>query len=59
MLLTDSAECLGPLVALLLSRPEKVRRRNGSRVHLAERISDLQELKELGRLALRKEFLFV
>ncbi|KAI8262575.1 hypothetical protein K4K56_005857 [Colletotrichum sp. SAR 10_98] len=52
-------QCLGPLVALLLSPPDKVVRRNGTRVQIVERISDSAELKELGRLMLRKEFLLV
>ncbi|WYZ35841.1 hypothetical protein EsH8_X_000488 [Colletotrichum jinshuiense] len=52
-------QCLGPLVALLLSSPEKVVRRNGTRVHIVERISDSAELRELGRLMLRREFLLV
>ncbi|KAH9232384.1 hypothetical protein K456DRAFT_1725706 [Colletotrichum gloeosporioides 23] len=34
-------------------------RRNGTRVQIVERISDSAELKELGRLMLRKEFLLV
>ena len=52
-------ECFGPFVALFLSSPEKVRRRNGTRVQLAERVPDLVELKELSRLMLRREFLLV
>ncbi|GKT71185.1 DUF895 domain membrane protein [Colletotrichum tofieldiae] len=38
---------------------QKVIRRNGTRVQIAERISDSAELRELGRLMLRKEFLLV
>lgn len=51
----ESTECLGPAVTFFLSPPEKVRRRNGTRVQLAPRISDLEELKALGRLMIRKE----
>jgi hypothetical protein len=52
-------ECLGPALAFLLSPPEKVRRRNGTRVAKIERISDLEELKALGRLMIRKELLLL
>ncbi|OTB13097.1 hypothetical protein K445DRAFT_76601 [Daldinia sp. EC12] len=52
-------QCLGPLCSFLLSPPEKVVRRNGSRVQLAERIPDLEELKALIRVLLRKDFLLV
>lgn len=54
-----TTECIGPAVALLLSPPEKVVRRNGTRVQLAKRISDVAELKALGRLMLRKEVLLL
>ncbi|KAI1470551.1 MFS general substrate transporter [Daldinia caldariorum] len=52
-------QCLGPLCSLLLTPPEKVIRRNGSRIQLAERIPDLEELKALMRVLLRKDFLLV
>ncbi|KAH7368707.1 major facilitator superfamily domain-containing protein [Plectosphaerella cucumerina] len=52
-------QCLGPALAFLLSPPEKVRRRNGTRVAKIERISDLEELKALGRLMIRKELLLL
>lgn len=50
-------ECIGAAVGCLLSPPEKVLRRNGTRVQAPERISDIAELKALGKLALRKDFL--
>ncbi|KAH6975168.1 major facilitator superfamily domain-containing protein [Ilyonectria sp. MPI-CAGE-AT-0026] len=52
-------QCLGPAFSFLLSPPEKVRRRNGTRVHLSERISDFAELKALGKLTIRKEILLL
>ncbi|KAI0109790.1 MFS general substrate transporter [Daldinia grandis] len=52
-------QCLGPVCSLLLTPPEKVVRRNGSRVQLSERISDLEELKALTRVLLRKDFLLI
>lgn len=52
-------ECFGPAVGCLLSPPEKVLRRNGTRVQAPERISDIAELKALGKLAFRKDFLLV
>ncbi|KAH6871420.1 major facilitator superfamily domain-containing protein [Thelonectria olida] len=52
-------QCLGPALSFLLSPPEKVRRRNGTRVQLTKRLSDVEELKALGRLARRKELLLL
>ncbi|PCG97657.1 Major facilitator superfamily domain, general substrate transporter [Penicillium occitanis (nom. inval.)] len=52
-------QCFGPAVGCLLSPPEKVLRRNGTRVQAPERISDIAELKALGKLAIRKDFLLV
>ncbi|KAF5559222.1 hypothetical protein FMEXI_95 [Fusarium mexicanum] len=52
-------QCIAPAVVCLLSPPEKVRRRNGTRVAEIERVSDIQEMKALGRLMLRKEILLL
>ncbi|KAI0892711.1 MFS general substrate transporter [Annulohypoxylon nitens] len=52
-------QCLGPACSFLLTPPEKVVRRNGSRVQLSERIPDLEELKALIRVLIRKDFLLV
>ncbi|KAI8958342.1 MFS general substrate transporter [Daldinia sp. FL1419] len=52
-------QCLGPLCSFLLTRPENVVRRNGSRVELAERIPDLEELKALIRVLMRRDFLLI
>ncbi|KAH6677129.1 major facilitator superfamily domain-containing protein [Halenospora varia] len=52
-------QCLGPAVGLLLSSPGKIRRRNGTRVQKIERISDLEEIKALLKLCVRKDFLLV
>lgn len=52
-------ECLGPASSFLLTPPEKVVRRNGSRVQLSERIPDLEELKALIRVLIRKDLLLV
>lgn len=50
-------ECLGPAGAFFLSLPEQVTRRNGTRVPVAPRISDIAELKALWKVAQRREFL--
>ncbi|OTB00538.1 hypothetical protein M426DRAFT_75715 [Hypoxylon sp. CI-4A] len=52
-------QCLGPACSFLLTPPEKVVRRNGTRIHLAERIPDLEELRALIRVVLRKDFILV
>ncbi|KAH9894625.1 MFS general substrate transporter [Xylariomycetidae sp. FL2044] len=52
-------QCLGPGAALMLSPPEKVQRRNGTKVQLAERIPDLEELKALAGVLRRPEFLLI
>lgn len=53
------AECLGPAVALLLSNPDKVQRRDGSRVHTLPQVPALIEFKETMKLMLQKEFLLL
>jgi len=52
-------ECLGPAVALLLSNPDKVQRKNGSKIHTLPRIPASIEFKETMKLMLRKEFLLL
>lgn len=54
--LTRSPECLGPAVAMLLSPPHKVQRRNGTKVKLLAKIPAKEEVKETLKLASRKEF---
>ncbi|OAL47410.1 MFS general substrate transporter [Pyrenochaeta sp. DS3sAY3a] len=49
-------QCLGPAVAMLLSPPHKVQRRNGTKVKLLAKIPAKEELKETLKLASRKEF---
>lgn len=46
-------------MALFLSPPDKVQRRDGTRVQTAKRVSDVEEIKELLRVMKRKEFLLV
>ena len=57
--LTSITECLGPAVALLLSNPTKVQRRDGSKVHTLPRIPASIEFKETMKVMLRKEFLLL
>ncbi|KAK6215884.1 hypothetical protein LQW54_004064 [Pestalotiopsis sp. IQ-011] len=52
-------QCLGPAAAFFLSSPEKVRRRNGTRVQMAERVSDKDEVKGLLQVFLRKDFFLI
>ncbi|KAI1100460.1 MFS general substrate transporter [Jackrogersella minutella] len=52
-------QCLGPACSFLLTPPEKVVRRNGTRIQLSERIPDLEELKALVGVLLRKDFLLI
>ncbi|KAL2753083.1 hypothetical protein ACRALDRAFT_1058753 [Sodiomyces alcalophilus JCM 7366] len=52
-------QCLGPVVTMLLSPPEKVRRRNGTRIAPVKRISTVEELKAFAKLTIRKEMLLV
>ncbi|KAF2791865.1 hypothetical protein K505DRAFT_247965 [Melanomma pulvis-pyrius CBS 109.77] len=52
-------QCLGPAVAMLLSPPQKVQRRNGTNVKLLPRIPVAVELKATLKLLLRKEFLLL
>ncbi|KAJ5988430.1 hypothetical protein N7481_003640 [Penicillium waksmanii] len=52
-------QCAAPFVALLLSLPEKVQRADGKRVKTAERISTVQEVKEVLKVLTRKDFLLV
>jgi hypothetical protein len=53
------SECFGPAVACLLSPPDKVQRRNGTKVQLSERISSKAEIKALFKLMAGKDFLLV
>jgi hypothetical protein len=46
-------------VALLLSPADKVQRSDGKAVETAERIHTLEELKEVGKILIRKDFLLV
>lgn len=55
----EAKECLGPAVAMLLSPPQKVQRRNGTSVKLLPRIPAAVELKATLKLMLRKEFLLL
>ncbi|KAH8657863.1 major facilitator superfamily domain-containing protein [Xylariales sp. PMI_506] len=52
-------QCFGPAVALFLSAPEKIVRRNGTRVQLTERISNADEFKGLLQVLKRKELLLI
>lgn len=52
-------ECLGPVVVSFLSTPDKVRRRNGTRVQLGDRVSDFEELKALLKSLYRKDVLLM
>lgn len=57
--LTAIVECLGPAVALLLSNPDEVQRRDGSEIHTLPRIAASIEFKETMNLMLRKESLLL
>ncbi|KAK6215664.1 DUF895 domain membrane protein [Colletotrichum tabaci] len=52
-------QCLGPFVAMLLSSAEKVQRQDGKKVAKAERIPTVAELKAVGKILVRKDFLLV
>ncbi|KAL2207087.1 hypothetical protein CC79DRAFT_1383177 [Sarocladium strictum] len=52
-------QTMGPAVALFLSHPHKVERADGQKVASAERISTVAELKEVGKILIRKDFLLV
>ncbi|CAH0021226.1 unnamed protein product [Clonostachys rhizophaga] len=52
-------QCITPFVALLLSPADKVQRSDGKAVETAERIHTLEELKEVGKILVRKDFLLV
>ncbi|KAF2995022.1 hypothetical protein E8E14_003819 [Neopestalotiopsis sp. 37M] len=52
-------QCLGPAVAFLFTPPEKVRRKNGTRVQIAERLSNKAEARGLLQVFLRKDFLLI
>ncbi|KAM0706965.1 hypothetical protein Q7P35_006296 [Cladosporium inversicolor] len=52
-------QCLGPAVALLLSNPDKVQRRDGSKIPTLPRIPASIEFKETMKLMLRKDFLLL
>lgn len=52
-------ETTGPLVALLLSPPHKVQRADGKKVASAERIRTIDEIKEVLKILVRKDFLLV
>jgi hypothetical protein len=54
-----ASECLGPAVAMLLSTPDRVQRKNGTQVKLLPKVSAKVELKETSKLVLRKEFLLL
>lgn len=59
MRLTLPLECLGPVVVSFLSNPEKVRRRNGTRVQVGEQLPDLEELKALLKSLYRKDVILM
>ncbi|ETS86006.1 hypothetical protein PFICI_04031 [Pestalotiopsis fici W106-1] len=52
-------QCLGPAASFLFTSPEQVIRRNGTRVQIAERISDKDEAKGLLQVVLRKDFFLI
>lgn len=52
-------QCLGPFVALLISPPAKVQRKDGSKVQIPERISDVEELKAFAKLVTRRDVLLI
>lgn len=57
-MLTDS-ECVTPFVAFLLSPAHKVQRSDGHTIKTPERISTINELKEVAKILIRKDFLLV
>lgn len=52
-------ECIAPFVAFLLSPGHKVQRADGQAVKTPEQISTIEELKEVGKILIRKDFLLV
>jgi hypothetical protein len=54
-----SSECIAPFVALLLSPGHKVQRSDGQAVKTPERIRTIEELKEVAKILVRKDFLLV
>ncbi|UPX16442.1 uncharacterized protein EKO05_0006841 [Ascochyta rabiei] len=52
-------QCLAPAVAMLLSNPEKVQRKNGTKVKLMPKIPAKVEFAETLKLLLRKEMLLL
>ncbi|KAL4907090.1 hypothetical protein BDW74DRAFT_176691 [Aspergillus multicolor] len=52
-------QCIAPFVALLLSPADKVQRADGEKVKTADRIPTLQELKEVLKILIRKDFILL
>ncbi|KAI1300839.1 MFS general substrate transporter [Xylaria venustula] len=52
-------QVLGPGAAFFLSPPEKIRRRNGTKVQVSKQVSNLEELRSLWDVLKRKEFLLI
>jgi hypothetical protein len=56
---TNETECLAPFIGFLLSPPEKVARSDGQKVKTAEKVRTVQELKEVLKILIRKDFLLM
>jgi hypothetical protein len=56
---TNEGECLAPFVGYLLSPPDKVVRSDGQKVKTAEKVRTIQELKEVLKILIRKDFLLM
>ncbi|KAL2837096.1 major facilitator superfamily domain-containing protein [Aspergillus pseudodeflectus] len=52
-------QCLAPFVGYLLSPPDKVARSDGQKVKTAEKVRTIQELKEVLKILIRKDFLLM
>ncbi|KAL3440268.1 major facilitator superfamily domain-containing protein [Aspergillus insuetus] len=52
-------QCLAPFVGFLLSPPDKVARSDGHKVKTAEKVRTVQELKEVLKILIRKDFLLM
>lgn len=52
-------QCLGPVAALLLSKPENVQRKDGRKVELAIFDNPWEEIKKTTRLFFTKKFLLI
>ncbi|GAW10847.1 hypothetical protein ANO14919_001820 [Xylariales sp. No.14919] len=52
-------QALGPGAAFFLSPPEKIQRRNGTKVQVSKQISNLEELKSLWSVLKKNEFLLI